>query len=186
MQLKGDLFHLNLSVHHLLSQVSVSGHSQNISLLYQCKEEVISLYKDWEDAHEKVSEADRKYLKLSCAEAVHKCMNDVMINKKPVKKRMERKLHSEDFELQDKLTRLQKMLDDLKDKIVTKDVKNKTNVRPITIPATRWRYLVPKLSIISSLSIMLVLSLSWLATPQCCDYQAPWALWAHRPGHHPV
>jgi len=181
-QLKDDLFHLNLHVHHL---ISLARNNQNITLLYQCKEEVITLYKDWEDAHEKVSEADKEYLKLSYVEATYKCMSDALVKKNHEKKQ----LHINDLELGDQLERLQKMLDDLKDKIVTKDIKtiaNQRNSKPNVTHNSRLIYLVPRLSLISSLAIMLVMSLSWLATPQCCDYQATWQLWSHTwYRHHP-
>ena len=164
-----------MQVHHLLS---FSGNNQNISLLYECKEEVISLYNDWEDAHEKVCEADKEYLKLSCVEATYKCMSDALVKKNPNKNQ----LRIDNLELDEQIARIQKMLDDLKGKIVTKDIKkiaNQRNAKHIVTHNSRLLYLVPRLSFISSLTIMLVMSLSWLAAPQCCDYQATWQPWSH-------
>ena len=79
--LADDLFQLNLSVHDLLCQVSKTGHKQNISLVYQCKQEVILLYTLWQDVRQTVTQADRKYQKLRYVEEEHKCIEDASDNK---------------------------------------------------------------------------------------------------------
>jgi len=182
VQLKEELFHLNLSVHDLICQVSLAGQQRsNVSLLYQSKEEVIGLYRLWEDAHKKVTEAERMYLKLSYVEAAHKCFSDVLANEEAMNKPVDRVIRTEDLLLHDKLARIQKMLDDLKDKIVTNDandIGNQTKANPVVTSAplhtSRWTYLLPKLSFISTFLIMSVVSLSWWAAPQCCDFQSSW------------
>ena len=164
----------------------MANHRPMISLLYHCKQEVISLYRSWEDVHKKVTEADGEFLKLSYVEAAHKSISDVLthsiseVKGKHKKKRMKTK----DLILQDKLARLQKMLDDLKVKIVTKDTDTKAttskstplNTATLKFPG-RWKDQLPKLSFLSLLIIISVISLSWWLFLQCCENQAPWQIW---------
>jgi hypothetical protein len=42
------------------------------------KQEVISLYRSWEDVHNNVTEVDGEYLKLSYIEAAHKSISDLL------------------------------------------------------------------------------------------------------------
>jgi hypothetical protein len=154
-----------------------------ISLPYHCKQEVISLYKSWEDVHKKVSEADGEYLKLSYVEAAHKSVRDVLTHSK-VKGKHRKKIKSDDLILQDKLARLQRMLDDLKVKIVTKDTDTKAttnkSVPIVTAPLKSsgwWKHLLPKLSFFSILIIIPVISVSCRFFPGCCDYQSSRQIW---------
>jgi hypothetical protein len=177
----------------------MAGHRQKISLVYQCKQEVIILYRDWEDAHKKVTEADRKYLKLSYVEAAHKCISDVLTYddsddekiRLPWGKSSDGSRNSENLVLEEKLARLQRLLNDLKNKIVTNDTPTKivtaavtanpTKDTPVvtaaTNPPSRWTHLLPKLSFLSTLVILSVVSVSFWSFPQCCDYQSSWQIW---------
>ena len=166
----------------------MAGHRQIISLLYNCKQEVISLYRSWEDVHKKVTEADGEYLKLSYVEAAHKSIRDVLthseVKGKRRKKNRKKRIKADDLILEDKLTRLQKMLDDLKVKIVTKDIDAKATPSKTTpvVTATlksssRWKYQLPKLIFLSILIIIPVISVSCWFFPQCCENQASWQIW---------
>jgi hypothetical protein len=166
----------------------MANHRPKISLLYDCKEEVISLYRSWEDVHKKVTEADGEYLKLSYVEAAHKSIRDVLahseVKGKHRKKKKNKRIKTDDLVLQDKLARLQRMLDDLKVKIVTKDTNKQatpTKTTPI-VTATlkssgRWKHQLPRLSFLSILIIIPVISVTCWFFPQCCDYQASWQFW---------
>ena len=182
--LKEDLFNLNLSVHDLLCKVSMTGPRPMITLLYHCKQEVISLYRSWEDVHKKVTEADGEYLKISYVEAAHKSIRDVLTHSKVKYKHRKKRIKTEDLILQDKLARLQKMLDDLKIKIVTKDTNKKatpsktTSISAATLKSSgRWKHQLPTLNLLSIFIIISVISVSCWFFPQCCDYQASWQIW---------
>jgi hypothetical protein len=84
-----------------------------------------------------------------------------------MKKKKNKREKTDDMILQDKLARLQKMLDDLKVKIVTKDINTKatpTKTTPIITTTLkspgRWKHLIPKLSFLSILIIIPVVSVS--------------------------
>ena len=180
-----------------MCQVSMTGHRPIISLLYDCKQEVISLYISWEDVHKKVTEADREYLKLSYVEAAHKSIRDVLthseVKGKHKKKKKNKRIKTDDLSLQDKLARLQKMLDDLKVKIVTKDAYTKATPSKSTpiITATlksrgRWMHQLPKLTFLSILIIIPVVSVSLWFFPQCCENQASRPQFGYITGPPPI
>ena len=167
-----------------MCQVSMTGHRPIISLLYDCKQEVISLYRSWEDVHKKVTEADREYLKLSYVEAAHRSIRDVLTHSKVKYKYRKKRIKTEDLIQQDKLARLQKMLDDLKIKIVTKDTNKKaitTKTTPIATATLKssgqGMHQQPRLSFLSLLIIIPVISVTCWFFPQCCHYQASWQIW---------
>jgi hypothetical protein len=166
----------------------MTNHRPKISLLYHCKQEVISLYRSWEEVHKKVTEADGEYLKLSYVEAAHKSIRDVLthseVKGKYRKKKKKKIIKTEDLILEDKLARLQKMLDDLKVKIVTKDINTKATQSKTTqiITATmkssdRWKHQLPKHNLLSILIIIPVVSLFCWFFSQCCYNQASWQIW---------
>ena len=177
----------------------MASHRQKIPLVYQCKQELIILYRSWEDAHQKVTEADRKYQKLSYVEEAHKYITDVLTHedsddediKLSKSKSSDISRDTENLFLQEKLARLQRLLEDLKHNIVTNDTHTKIvtaaakenptkpnkTVTKATNPPARWTYLLPKLSFLSTLVIISVVSVSWWSSPQCCDYQSSWQIW---------
>ena len=76
------------------------------------------------------------------------------------------------------------MLDDLKVKIVTKDDYTKATPSKFTpiITATlksrgRWMHQLPKLTFLSILIIIPVVSVSLWFFPQCCENQSSWQIW---------
>ena len=185
-QLKEDLFNVHLSVHDLLCRVSIAGHRQMISLLSNSKEEVISLYRSWDDVHKKVTEADRKYLKLSYVEAANRSIS-VLSNEESGNREIvelsENIRVTENLVIVNKIVKLQNLLDDLKHQIVAKNTNTKVNQTKATPdvaitpnPPPRWKCLLPKLSFLSTLVILSVVSVSW-SFPQCCDYQSSWQIW---------
>ena len=180
--LKENLFNLNLSVHDLLCRVSMSRNRQMISLLSDSKEDVISLYRSWDDVHKKVTEADREYLKLSYVEAAKKSINGVLSNEEKGNCEIELSVYSrvtENLVIAKEIIRLQNLLDDLKHTIATKNIKaTPTKATPeYAITPTRWKGLLPKLSFLSTLVILSVVSVSCWSFPQCCDYQSSWQIW---------
>eukprot|EP00090_Calanus_glacialis_P023817 TRINITY_DN36947_c0_g1_i1.p1 TRINITY_DN36947_c0_g1~~TRINITY_DN36947_c0_g1_i1.p1 ORF type:complete len:168 (-),score=33.84 TRINITY_DN36947_c0_g1_i1:168-671(-) len=153
-------------------------------LLHHCKQEVISLYRSWEDVHKKVTEADGEYLKLSYVEAANKSVTSNEESGVWEIEFSENIKGTENLVIEKQILRLQNLLDDLKHKIVNKNTNTKVNPTKATPdvaitpnPPPRWKCLLPKLSFLSTLVILSVVSVSCWSFPQCCDYQSSWQIW---------
>ena len=188
------MFDLNLSVHDLLCQVSKTGHKQNISLVYKCKQELILLYTLCQDVRQTITQADRKYQKLSYVEEALKCITFVLKQEDSVDDEIRQSnnrpsdgsLDTVDL-LQEKLSRLQRLLEDLKHNIVIiahataasqeNPTKSTTKLTKAPTPPGRCSHLLPKLSFLSSLVIISVVSVSCWSFHQSCHLQASLQIW---------
>ena len=144
------MFKVQLSVHTLIHKMTKRKDSNFVSLVYGCKEEVNNLYEEWEEAHERITDVDRKYLKQRYSEHLDRSLSI-----------------GRSSSLGETIAELHETLDEMKTK-VKREVTKKNG--------SEWSrfYRWGTMSVVSSLFLLSMFSFSYWLAPTCCDYHSSW------------